>query len=157
MGHYREWLALLRIDHQINNSNNLFFRSDVDSFYDTNPNGIVGGNSLPSVDRIFKRRTYSEELGETAVLSRSWLNEVRVQFQLASPITQFSPVAFGTQFSVPIISACGAVACGTFTTGTSQSALLLNRQYEVNDTVSSVHARHSIKFGMDVIHAAQRR
>ncbi|MFZ1972165.1 MAG: carboxypeptidase regulatory-like domain-containing protein [Candidatus Acidiferrales bacterium] len=153
VGHYRGWLALLRIDHQINNNNDLFFRSDVDSFYDTNPNGIVGGNSLPTVDRIFKRRTYSEELGETAVLSRSWLNEVRVQFQLASPITQFSPVAFGTQFSVPITSACGAVACGTFTTGTSQSALLLNRQYEVNDTVSSIHGRHNVKFGMDVIHA----
>ena len=153
VGHYRGWLALLRIDHQINN-NNLFFRSDVDSFYDTNPNGIVGGNSLPSVDRVFKRRTFSEELGETAQLSRGWLNEVRFQFQLASPITQFIPVVNGTQFAVPITSTCaGGLACGTFTTGTSQSALLLNRQYEVNDTVSSVHGRHSVKFGVDVIHA----
>src|SRR5580698_2925202 len=154
VGHYRGWLALLRIDHQINNTNNLFFRSGVDSFYDTNPNGIVGGNSLPSVDRVFKRRTYSEELGETAQLSRSWLNEIRFQFQLASPITQFIPVVNGTQFSVPITSACaGGVACGIFTSGTSQSALLLNRQYEVNDTVSSVHGRHSVTFGGDVIHA----
>jgi hypothetical protein len=154
VGRYRGWLALLRIDHQINSNNNLFFRSDVDSFYDTNPNGIVGGNSLPSVDRVFKRRTYSEELGETAQLSRSWLNEVRFQFQLASPITQFIPVVNGTQFSVPITSACaGGVACGTFTSGTSQSALLLNRQYEVNDTVSSVHGRHSVTFGGDLIHA----
>jgi hypothetical protein len=154
VGHYRGWLALLRIDHQINNSNNLFFRSDADNFFDTNPNGIVGGNSLPSVDRIFKRRTYSEELGETAVLSRSWLNEVRLQFQLASPITQFAPVVDATQFSVPITSTCaGGVACGTFTSGTSQSALLLNRQYEVSDTVSAVVGRHSVKFGGDVIHA----
>ena len=154
IGNYRGWLALLRIDHQLNKNNNLFFRSDVDSFYDTNPNGIVGGNSLPTVDRIFKRRTYSEELGETAQLSRSWLNEVRLQFQLASPITQFSPVVFGTQFVVPITSVCGGgLACGTFTTGTSQSALLQNRQYEVNDTVSWVHGQHSVKFGADVIHA----
>ncbi len=41
----------------------------LDGFHDTNPNGIVGGNSLPTVERVFRRRTYSEELGETAVLS----------------------------------------------------------------------------------------
>jgi hypothetical protein len=47
IGQYRGWLGFLRIDHQINENNNLFFRSDADSFYDTNPNGIVGGNTLP--------------------------------------------------------------------------------------------------------------
>lgn len=154
VGHYRGWLALLRVDHQINSNNDLFFRSNVDSFVDTNPNGIVGGNSLPTVDRVFKRRTYSEALGETAQLGGSFVNEVRLQFQLASPITQFVPVVYGTQFSVPITSQCaGGVACGTFTSGTSQSALLMNRQYEVNDTVSYVHGLHFIKFGGGVIHA----
>src|SRR6185437_14071041 len=68
IGHYRGWLGFIRIDHQINDHNNLFFRSDVDSFHDTNPNGTVGGNTLPTADRVFKRRTYTEELGETAEL-----------------------------------------------------------------------------------------
>ena len=63
----------------------------MDGFYDTNPNGTVGGNSLPTVDRVFQRRTYSEELGETAVLSSTLLNNVRLQFQLASPITAVRP------------------------------------------------------------------
>jgi hypothetical protein len=125
----------------------VFFRSDVDSFYDTNPNGIVGGNSLPTVDRIFKRRTYSEELGETAVLSPRVLNNARLQFQLASPITQFSPVNYSTEYSVPIATG------GTFASGTSQSALLLNHQYEVNDVVSRAQSRNLIRFGGDVIHA----
>ncbi|HEV2615762.1 MAG TPA: TonB-dependent receptor [Candidatus Acidoferrales bacterium] len=147
IGKYRGWLAFLRLDHQINTNNNLFFRSGADSFYDTNPNGTVGGNNLPSVDRIFKRRTYSEELGETAVLTPSLLNDVRLQFQLASPITEFAPVIFGTQFSVPI------TGFGTFTSGTSQSASLQNRQYEINDTLASVHARNLIKVGADIIHA----
>jgi Carboxypeptidase regulatory-like domain len=145
VGNYRGWLALLRLDHQINQNNTLFFRSNVDSFFDTNPNGAVGGNNLPTVDRIFKRRTYSQELGETAVLSPTMINNVRLQFQLASPITQFDPVIYGTQFSVPISSG------GTFTSGTSQSALLLNRQYEANDTVSLSHNRNTLKFGADVI------
>src|SRR5262249_53943759 len=51
VGHYRGWLAFLRIDHEINERNHLFFRSNVDGYYDTNPNGAVGGNNLPTVDR----------------------------------------------------------------------------------------------------------
>ena len=117
----------------------------MDGFHDTNPNGTVGGNNLPTVDRVFRRRTYSEELGETAVLSPTLLNSVRVQFQLASPITEFDPVIYGTQYQVPIS------AGGTFTSGTSQSALLMNRQYQFNDTSRAIWGRHQVKFGADVI------
>lgn len=145
VGHYRGWLGFLRIDRQLNDRNTLFFRSLVDGFHDTNPNGIVGGNSLPTVARVFHRRTYSEELGETAVLIPTLLNSVRVQFQLASPITEFDPVVYGTQFQVPISTG------GTFTSGTSQSALLLNRQYQANDTLSASWGKHQIKFGTDAI------
>ncbi|HTS74980.1 MAG TPA: carboxypeptidase regulatory-like domain-containing protein [Bryobacteraceae bacterium] len=147
VGHYRGYLAFLRIDHQINDRNNLFFRSDTDSFYDTNPNGIVGGNTLPSVDRVFHRRTFSNELGETAALSPTLLNSARVQFQLASPITEFNPSLYGTEYSVPIS------AGGTFTSGTSQSALLMNRQYEASDTLSASWGAHQFKFGADSITA----
>jgi hypothetical protein len=138
---------LLRLDHQFSDRNSLFFRSSVDAFYDTNPNGIVGGNSLPTVARTFKRRTYTQELGETAVLSPTFVNNIRLQFGLASPITQFQPAIYGTQYQVPISTG------GTFTTGTSQSALLLNHQYQVNDIVSTVRGRQQIRAGFDVIHA----
>jgi hypothetical protein len=137
----------LRVDHQINERHQLFFRGNLDGFHDTNPNGAVGGNNLPSVDRVFRRRTYSTEVGETAVLSPSLLNNIRLQFQLASPITQFDPVVYGTQYQVPIS------AGGVFTSGTSQSALLMNRQYQFNDVLSSIHGRHQLKFGADVIYA----
>jgi hypothetical protein len=145
VGHYRGWLGFLRLDRQLNDRNNLFFRSGVDGFHDTNPNGAVGGNNLPSVDRVFRRRTYSEELGETAVLSPTLVNNVRAQFQLASPVTQFDPVIYSTQFQVPISSG------GVFTSGTSQSALLLNRQYEGNDALSANWGAHQVKFGADII------
>jgi hypothetical protein len=140
-GAYHGWLAFLRLDHRINDRNNLFYRFDADIFTDTNPNGIVGGNSLPSVDRIFHRRTYSNEIGETSVITPNLLNNFRFQFQLASPITEFDPVIYGTEFSVPISTG------GTFTSGTSQSALLMNRQYEIGDTLSAVWGRHTVKFG----------
>jgi hypothetical protein len=147
LGRYRDLLTLVRVDHQLSERNSLFFRANLNRFYDTNPNGTVGGNNLPSVDRIFRKRTYQFELGETAVLTPAVLNNVRLQFQLASPITQFDPVIYSTQFVVPISTG------GTFTSGTSQSALLLNRQYEANDVVSVARSRSTITFGADVIRA----
>ena len=146
-GHYRGWLGLARIDHQIHERNNLFFRSSADSFHDTNPNGVVGGNNLPTVDRIFKRRTYSQEFGETAVLSSSLVNNARVQFQLASPITEFDPVIFGAQFTVPI------AGVGNFVSGTSQAAELQNRQYDFSDTLAVSRGRHQLRFGATILHA----
>jgi hypothetical protein len=147
VGHYMQWMTFLRLDRELNERNNLFFRANTDSFHDTNPNGAVGGNNLPSVDRIYRRRGYSAEIGETATLSPTLLNNVRLQFQLASPITQFDPVVRGTQFQVPISTG------GTFTSGTSQSALLMNRQYEFTDTLSASWGHHQVRFGADVIRA----
>src|SRR6476660_1320324 len=56
VGHYAGWMTFLRLDHHINQKNDAFLRANTDSFHDTNPNGAVGGNSLPTVDRIFRRR-----------------------------------------------------------------------------------------------------
>lgn len=145
VGHYRGWLGLLRLDHQINNKNNAFLRTNFDNFTDTNPNGIVGGANLPSVARTFHRRTYSAELGESAALTPRLVNNLRLQFQLGSPITEFDPVIYRTQFVVPISSG------GIFTSGTSQNALLINRQYELSETLSIARSRHQIDLGASVI------
>jgi hypothetical protein len=153
VGHYRGWLGLVRLDRQITDNNNVFFRANMDSFSDSNPNGIVGGSSLANVARIFRRSTYTGELGDTAVLGAHLLNNLRLQFQLASPITEFDPVIYSTQFVVPISSLCGNLACGTFTSGTSQSALLMNRQYEFSETLAYTAGRHQITGGGDVIYA----
>jgi hypothetical protein len=125
----------------------VFLRANIDNFSDSNPNGIVGGATLANVARIFRRRTYTGELGETAVLSPRLVNNARLQFQLASPITEFDPVVYSTQFVVPVSSG------GTFTSGTSQSALLLNRQYEVSDTLAASFGRHQLNLGTSLIDA----
>ncbi|MGZ4789950.1 MAG: outer membrane beta-barrel protein, partial [Terriglobales bacterium] len=147
VGEYRGWLGYAKVDHQINNNHTLFLRLGADSFNDTNPGGSVGGNTLPTVARIFSRRTYTLGVGETAVLSPMLVNNFRGQFQLGSPITKFSPVLYGTQFQVPV------AGVGTFTTGTSQAANLANRQFEFSDTLAWTSGRHTLKFGADVIHA----
>ncbi|MGE5326762.1 MAG: carboxypeptidase regulatory-like domain-containing protein [Deltaproteobacteria bacterium] len=147
LGRYRDWLALFRLDHQFSERNSMFMRANLDRYYDTNPSGAVGGNNLPSVGRIFRKGTYAIAMGHTAILSPTVLNNLRLQFQLASPITQFDPVVYGTQFVVPISTG------GTFTSGTSQAALLMNRQYEANDVVSIARSRHTITFGGDILGA----
>lgn len=147
IGHYRDWLGFLRLDRTLTQDQRLFLHLGADSFSDTNPNGIVGGNTLPTVARVFHRRTYMAELGDTFVLSSATSNDARVQFQLASPITQFSPVHFGTQSVVPISSG------GTFTSGTSQSALLQNRQFEAVDTLTRILGREQQRLGFDFLHA----
>ncbi len=147
VGHYRGWLGFVRLDRQLSEKNNVFLQAHIDNFSDSNPNGIVGGASLASVARIFRRRTYSGEFGDTAVLSSHLLNNARLQFQLASPITEFDPVVYRTQFVVPVSSG------GTFTSGTSQSALLTNRQYEFNDLLDLTRGRHQLVMGGDAIDA----
>src|SRR5581483_3189914 len=147
LGEYRDAMGLVRLDHQINSSNTAFLKFDADGYPDTNPSGAVGGPTLPSVGRVFRRRTYTTEFAETATLSSSLLNDFRAEFELASPVTEFDPIIPGTQFQVPI------QGVGTFTSGTSQSALLMNHQYELSDTVSWVRGRHTMKFGADVIYA----
>jgi hypothetical protein len=143
IGHYRDLLGDLRLDRQMSKSNNAFLRIGADGFYDTNPNGIVGGQTLPSVARTFHRKTYSIELGDTQIISSRMVNNARLQFQLGSPITEFDPVALATQFSVPISGG------PTFTSGTSQSALLMNRQYGVDETLSMVFGKHQLVVGGD--------
>jgi hypothetical protein len=147
IGHYRDWLEYLRIDHTFREGNRGFFHGGADSFFDTNPNGIVGGNTLPSVARVFRRRTYTGELGDTAALNSTMANDLRFQFQLASPITQFAPSIYGTEYSVPISSG------GTFLSGTSQAALLLNRQFEAVDSLVKTWSRNELRIGMNVMHA----
>ena len=78
IGHYRGWLGFLRIDHQINDRKQSVFpqRSRTDS---TTPirTESWAETVCPRVDRVFHRRTYSEELGETAVISPTLVNSVR--------------------------------------------------------------------------------
>jgi hypothetical protein len=147
IGHYQDLLGFLRFDRQMSQSNNAFVRLSADGFSDSNPNGIVGGSTLPTVARTFHRKAYSGELGDTAVLTPKLVNNLRLQFQLASPITEFDPVVYGTQFVVPITGAA------TFTSGTSQSALLMNRQYEVSETLSASLGKHQLIAGGDWIFA----
>ena len=144
LGHYRQALALARIDHRLAANHSLAARFTLDRFYDTNPQDAAGGLVLPSAARTFRRRAYAAQLSETATLSGRAVNEARFQFQAASPITQFDPVSPSTQFVRP----------GLGTEGESRSANLQNHQWQWADTLSVARGAHSLRLGGDLLHSS---
>lgn len=140
-GDFGQTLMFARLDHELNSRNRLTLRTNFDRFSDTNPQDVVSGTTLPSAGRVFSRHTYEAAMSETATFSPSTVNEARAQWQLGSPITRFDPVQFGPQITIP----------GFYTVGESRSADLMNHQYSFGDTLSSIHGRHTLRAGTDVI------
>jgi outer membrane receptor protein involved in Fe transport len=138
-GEFQQGLLFARIDHRLNERNDLRARGNFDLFTDTNPADAVGGTNLPSAARTFRRRTYIGQLTETATFSPNAVNEARAQIQIGSPITQFIPVNPSVQFVRP----------GLSTEGESRSAFLINHQYQLADTLTYLRGNHSFKFGGD--------
>jgi len=143
-GNFQQALLLVRLDHQWNRRNTLNAKTNFDRFFDTNPADAVGGNSLASAARVFHKRTYAAQLSDLTVVNAAVINELRLQFQLGSPITQFQPVNASTQLVRP----------GVSTEGESRSANLINRQYQALDTFSVTRGLHSLRLGGDAIHSS---
>lgn len=140
-GHYKQSLFFGRLDADLNDSNHMLARYDLDRFTDTNPADAVGGVALPSAARTFRRKTQSLQLNESAVLSGSVFNDVRLSWLEGDPITEFEPANLSTQFVRP----------GVSTEGESRSARLTNRQYQLADTASFGLGNHYLKIGGDVV------
>lgn len=138
-GKYKQGLFFARLDHQINERNTLTGRFNLERFTDTNPSDAVGGLSLPSAARTFERDTYAAQISENSVLSGKLVNDARFQFQLGSPITQFTPASLSPQLIRPIS-----------TEGESRGAFLLNHQYQFADTLAFALGRQAIKIGGDI-------
>jgi hypothetical protein len=143
-GNFRQTLFLARVDHQVSAGNKLSFRANLDRFSDTNPQDGVSGNNLPSTARTFTKRSYAAAISDTAPIGTRIINEARVQWQLASPITQFVPQFPGPQVSL----------AGVFTYGDSRFANLMNHQYEQADTLTFVAGHHLLKTGFDLIESS---
>jgi outer membrane receptor for ferrienterochelin and colicin len=142
-GSYRQTLAMLRLDHELGDANHLFARANMDRFRDTNPADVVGGLTLPSAGRTFRRATSSLQLSDTMLLTPRLFNEARVIGQWGSPITEFEPNHPSTQFVRP----------GVATEGESRVAHLTNDQYQFADTLSWVAGAHNLRTGVDYLHS----
>jgi Carboxypeptidase regulatory-like domain/TonB dependent receptor len=142
-GDFRQWMFLGRVDQKIDNRNRAAFRFNLDRFSDTNPTDGVSGNVLPSAARTFYKDCYTTQFSENMAVSPSAINELRLQFQLGSPVTRFVVVNPSTQY----------VRTGVSTEGDSRSTNLMNHTYSVVDTFSLTRGRHTFKFGGDLLYS----
>jgi outer membrane receptor protein involved in Fe transport len=145
-GIYHQELLMARIDHEINSKNHLMGRFNFDNFYDTNPQDAVGTNALPSTARTFRRRGYTFQVAETAIINPSLVNEARFEVLIGSPITQFDPVTPSTQ-----LVRSGVLAS---TEGDSRIALLTNHGFQFADTISWTSGKHYVRIGGDALHSS---
>src|SRR5689334_5562783 len=76
-GNYRQTLVNARLDHKLTDKQTLMLRTNIDRFYDNNPQDAVGGTSAPSVARLYARRSWTLQANHTAQVSTNLLNEAR--------------------------------------------------------------------------------
>jgi outer membrane receptor protein involved in Fe transport len=143
-GTFRQGLLLARVDHQIDDANTLTGKFGFDLFHDTNPSDAVGGLNLPGTARVFRRRTYTGQVSETAILSDRLVNEAHFQMQFGQPITEFEPVTPSPQI----------VATGIYVSGESRASLLTNNQFELADTMTLALGGHNLRFGAQVLYSS---
>ncbi len=141
-GDYQQGLVDARLDHTINSTNSFMARFNLDRFHDTNPQDAVGGNVLPSAARTFSRHAFTFQANETAIISSSMLNEARIEFQDADPVTAFDPVTPSTQYT--------RAGSQPFTSGESRFAHIYSRIGQFSDTLSWAKGRHYLRLGGSV-------
>jgi hypothetical protein len=143
-GHYRQTLFNGRLDHGLTPSQQLMLRTNIDRFYDDNPQDAVGGTSAPSVARRYSRKSWTSQVNETAVLGPTLLNEVRGAYLNGDPVTRWEAQTLSTTYT-----RSGSVP---FTIGQSRVSDLFGRQAQLSDTLSWSHGRHYVRFGASVVH-----
>ena len=138
-GNYRQQLFNGRVDHKISPSQTLMLRTNVDRFYDTNPNDAVAGTSAPSVARKYSRRSVTGQVNLTSVVGSSLVNEARFAYLNGDPVTLWEAQTLSTAYT-----RAGSVP---FTIGQSRLSNLFGRQAQLSDTLSWAHGRHSVRVG----------
>jgi Carboxypeptidase regulatory-like domain len=139
VGAYRQALVNARVDHKLTQWDALMARINLDRFSDTNPQDVVSGTVLPSAGRRFSRHAYGMQINDTSILSSTMVNEGRLEFQNANPVSSFDPLTPTTQFT-----RAGTVP---FTSGESRFAHVFSRVVQLSDTFTWMRERHDIRLG----------
>ncbi|MEO7270389.1 MAG: TonB-dependent receptor [Vicinamibacterales bacterium] len=143
-GNYRQKLLDARVDHTLSASQTLMVRTNVDRFFDTNPNDAVAGTNAPSVARRYERGAWTAQANHTAVLAPNLLNEARFAYLNGDPVTKWEAQSLSTAYT-----RTGSVP---FTIGQSRVADLFGHQAQLSDTLSWSKGRHDIRFGGSLTH-----
>ncbi|MBI4165459.1 MAG: TonB-dependent receptor, partial [Acidobacteria bacterium] len=144
----------LTADHQINSSNRLKFRW----FHDTSAQENVGGGNFPSVGATATHLVDTENLTYTTIFSPRLLNEVMFSHLRIVPLTdplpgaRKSPKELGgnNNYDGPFPVGPGAGVVGRFSFSPSLLVGEPETQFQINDNLSWMHGRHSIRAGTQI-------
>ncbi|MBV8516534.1 MAG: TonB-dependent receptor [Acidobacteria bacterium] len=143
-GHYRQTLFDGRVDHSFTPSESLMLRTNLDRFYDDNPQDAVGGTNAPSVARRYSRKSVTGQANLTSVIDENRLNEARFAFLNGDPVTRWEAQTLSTTYT-----RSGSVP---FTIGQSRLSDLHGRQLQFADTLSWARGDHYLRIGGSAIH-----
>ncbi|MGH9628467.1 MAG: TonB-dependent receptor, partial [Bryobacteraceae bacterium] len=138
-GRLRDNLALVRIDHRINDNHWLALR--VNGHRDTNNNvgDRVGGLVQPSAGRLSLGQAVGSQLTDTMTWGRL-VNEFRASYVNAVPSS-----------SKPLESSVTVIRPGYSTEGDSSFSTVRNETYQLSNQLSFSTGRHTLKFGGDFV------
>lgn len=143
VGNYRQLLVNGRIDHKLTDNQNLFFRANVDRFFDNNPQDAVGGTNAPSVARKFSRRSSTFQLNHTATINNHLFNELRAAYLRSEPVNHWEAVTLSTAYT-----RAGSVP---FTLGQSRISNVNGHQLQLSDTLTWSRGRNYFRFGGSLV------
>jgi hypothetical protein len=145
----------VRLDHSLSQRNSLFGRYAHGASDVFNP---LGPSTFSPGGASSKGSNHAAVISDTHVFSPTLLNEVSVAFlrQYANPVTRsgVAPSDYGFRFDPTEGSAVGTpffTLSGLFTGGDAGQAFtkIARNTYKVNDNVSWVKGRHTVKAGWD--------
>ncbi len=139
VGNYRQGLFNGRVDHKVTSMQTLTVRTNVDRFFDTNPNDAVGGTSAPSVARKYTRGAVTANGTHTWVLGSNLLNELRAGYNDGDPVTRWDAANLSTTYT-----RAGSVP---FTIGQSRLTDVHSRQAQFSDTLTWSRGAHNLRLG----------
>lgn len=138
-GHYRQKLFNGRLDHRLSSSQNLMFRANVDTFFDTNPNDAVVGTNAPTVARKYSRSSITGQVNHTYVLSPRLLNEIRTSYVHGDPVTKWEAQTLSTTYT--------RAGTSPFTIGESRQSDIYSKQAQFQDTLTWSQGAHTLRLG----------
>jgi hypothetical protein len=142
VGHYRQKLFDGRLDHIISPKQSLMFRTNVDTFFDTNPNDSVSGTNAPTVARKYSRSSITGQVNHTYVVNANALNEIRVSYSHGDPVTKWESPVLSTTYT--------RSGSAPFTFGQSREADVFSKQLQFQDTLTWAKDRHTLRLGTSV-------
>jgi hypothetical protein len=146
VGRYRQTLLNARVDHRITDTQNLMFRFNFDRMADDNPQDAVSGSAALSTARRYSRQGMTFQGNHTWVISPSLLNEARVAYLHADPVTRWEANTVST-----VYTRGAGNGAAPFTVGQSRQSDLYGHQFQFADTLSWTTGQHYFRFGGSIV------